>query len=1410
MWQAQQSQWGSTIRAAPRQSGVMQGRGSAAGHNGGWWNNKDGQAKNILKTALARLGCTLETTFSAGRNGHRCAIQLPNSFGVAEGVGSKKKDSEKASIEEGCRMLDAQGVLRGRNLSGREQQLMSQNKPKKGGGQNSQPMGRGRGGGRGNYGVAPKKLETAVRRDCEQGNLDNAWRSWQQIQQWGMQPQPATFDMMLPALIRESAFDRAMDVVRVDAGSNSQSLISPTILGRHLLHLPQYASADGAYNFIDEATTVAFAATPEPQLGEFFRRQCLGIALEFIEEASSALAAVGEIQREGDRQRPNSSALERMGKAKTGIRLSPGVKKGELMCNSPATSGSYGGSNDFVRGLQSGDTVGLMLMSQHQHFITHVSPDGATNMGGGGAGGSSEDNIRALGKLMVEASVVNINPLVIKPLLPRDTVRLQGASARSGGIAEWRVDKLANRTSYNRQLKAIATIVESAATGDGSRDETGYIPLGGQGAGHHLPPWRTVSENEKKQKKGKGRPAEWPAWQIARAIALPARYSFEPLGGAGGAATAGIWGLNPQQLCAQACTSMRGFPMQGPPQAPRGMSMPRDHPMVGLNSSQQHALSLATTQRLTLVQGPPGTGKTATSLRILKWWVRSGVHGGGDNNTILATSDSNTAVDNLLEALIGAGIRAVRLGRPEAIRPELLKHCLSDIGRAAGDAGGGADRKQVEHAARMRALRQAEVVCATCVGVGSAMLAMTSFAAILVDEATQATEPATLVAIASGCRQLVLVGDQCQLPPTVTCQRASEDERVLFGTPLFSRLAEGDRQNAVPTLMLDTQYRMHPAISRLPAHLFYGGKLLDGVTAADRPPLPGFPWPRQGWPVAFVPITLAYGGSGENSADGGSKQNESEAHAVVGAVEGFMQAGLAGGDLAVVTPYGAQVRLLRRLLRQKGYQVDKPKDPMPNPQQAMGQSYQQQQVQYMQQAYQQQQQQQQRVEVSSVDGFQGREKQLIIFSAVRSNRNGSVGFLADWRRVNVAFTRPKRGLVVFGDPHTLEQERATWGHWLQWVKSNGLIRGEGNDGQGDSDVDRFDLAGLHCQHPRKAQEQRERERRQRSQPQSDLVLAQSRQEQQHPKLPQQPQLPSQQQPVRQATASAGQWVACNSEKGVYYYNNLTGATSWTNPAAASSVGSNDTHAGTSSLLANANGSANHFNSVVGQYRLEQQQQQQRPQQPQQQQQQPKLAQPQQASQLKQTASRAPTGAGAVNGAVNGAANGAARVAGAAAGDVVVVAAAGTDADRKQSREREEYEERANPEKVRYRSRSRSRNRKHSHRHHSRSRDRERSRRRESGDRSKQRHRSRSRDRGRDRRSRDGSRDGSRDRSRGRDRRRERDGSRDRERRRDRREGSRDRERRKDRRDGSRERRKDGERDRKRDRSGSSDGKGTDV
>ena len=434
----------------------------------------------------------------------------------------------------------------------------------------------------------------------------------------------------------------------------------------------------------------------------------------------------------------------------------------------------------------------------------------------------------------------------------------------------------------------------------------------------------------------------------------------------------------------------------------------------GLNESQKVACEAAISQRLTLIQGPPGTGKTHTAVRILQAWSSQNV------GTILAVADSNVAVDNLLEGLLGLGVSAVRLGQPVKVRESLreatvdaqmeshpLRRDLEEhlelneklarrISGMKGKEKGLAHRdlnrgwkevRRIERQMRDDILDRAQVLCCTCIGVGHQLLDGRRFSRVLLDEATQATEPASLVPLVRGARQIVLVGDHRQLPPTVISRRA---ENGGLRRSLFERLVA----MGIEPMLLDTQYRMHPAISDFPNRTFYEGRLVDGITAAERPNPAGLLWNDWEVPMAFLPVN----GDELLSPDGASKENPAEAGWVAKILENLLQAGdLEEADIGIITPYAGQVRAIRDALPERNDSV----------------------------------------EVHTVDGYQGREKEVIIFSCVRSNSDGTVGFLSDERRLNVALTRAKRGLIVIGDPDTLRNDE-TWASWLDYIRSRNL------------------------------------------------------------------------------------------------------------------------------------------------------------------------------------------------------------------------------------------------------------------------------------------------------------------------------------------------------------------------------------
>jgi len=171
------------------------------------------------------------------------------------------------------------------------------------------------------------------------------------------------------------------------------------------------------------------------------------------------------------------------------------------------------------------------------------------------------------------------------------------------------------------------------------------------------------------------------------------------------------------------------------------------------------------------------------AIRILQQWARlaeASCTNGENPAPILATSDSNIAVDNLVEGCAAVGLRVVRLGRPEAIRPELLRYCIDRPASTYDKPGNGNNSPffqnsqspaTINYKERMKQLKSAQIVCCTCIGSGGDMLdSLGPLERVLVDEATQATEPAVVVPLMRGCRQLVLVGDHCQVSArTVFC-----------------------------------------------------------------------------------------------------------------------------------------------------------------------------------------------------------------------------------------------------------------------------------------------------------------------------------------------------------------------------------------------------------------------------------------------------------------------------------------------------------------------------------------------------------------------------------------------------------------------------------------------------------------
>jgi ATP-dependent RNA/DNA helicase IGHMBP2 len=371
---------------------------------------------------------------------------------------------------------------------------------------------------------------------------------------------------------------------------------------------------------------------------------------------------------------------------------------------------------------------------------------------------------------------------------------------------------------------------------------------------------------------------------------------------------------------------------------------------------------------------------------------------------------SNLAVDNLLEKLLARGVKAIRLGHPARVLPELRQHTLDLLveahpdmrlaqkwvreaymlrgqaarwTRARPEPGARAaqrleakqllaDARKLEDQLVERLLDGAQVLCATTTGLDRDRLGGRYFDCCVMDEASQSTEPGAWIPI-QWARRLVLAGDPRQLPPTVISPQAAGEG---FSVSLMERLMA-----ARPALArrLDVQYRMHSAIMAFSSAEFYQGSLLADASVAGHllADLPGVGSnDLTTSPLDFID-TAGAGYDEEVEETGESRYNPLEAQRVLQQVQALLESGLAPGAIAVISPYAAQVRRLREMIR------------LPE------------------------------LEVDSVDGFQGREKEAVVVSLVRSNPDGEIGFLADIRRMNVALTRARRKLIVIGDSATI-------------------------------------------------------------------------------------------------------------------------------------------------------------------------------------------------------------------------------------------------------------------------------------------------------------------------------------------------------------------------------------------------------
>lgn len=306
-------------------------------------------------------------------------------------------------------------------------------------------------------------------------------------------------------------------------------------------------------------------------------------------------------------------------------------------------------------------------------------------------------------------------------------------------------------------------------------------------------------------------------------------------------------------------------------------------------------------------------------------------------------------------------------------------------------------------------IKDARLVFTTCIGAGLGLLRNESFDVVIVDEASQQTEPATLVPLVKGCKRVILVGDHVQLRPTVQKHAILAD----YDVSLFERIYNMSPESQVGKVLLNTQYRMHRAICNFSAIEFYNGKLKTDVPNHTRPlPPSSFPWPadkRMVWVECDSAEDLGY----QSKANKGQVEicksiikllHTSPSNKILSSVSSPASASPSASppSIAILTPYTRQREAL--------------KSTIPG------------------------------VEISSIDGFQGREADIVIFVTVRCNPHCDLGFLKDMRRLNVVMTRARTGVIVIGNRNTLTRSAQgveniddSKGAWKRLIESCAIV-----------------------------------------------------------------------------------------------------------------------------------------------------------------------------------------------------------------------------------------------------------------------------------------------------------------------------------------------------------------------------------
>ena len=425
-----------------------------------------------------------------------------------------------------------------------------------------------------------------------------------------------------------------------------------------------------------------------------------------------------------------------------------------------------------------------------------------------------------------------------------------------------------------------------------------------------------------------------------------------------------------------------------------------DPSLPWLNASQQHAVGeVMRAKDVAIVHGPPGTGKTTTLVEAIYETLRR-------ESQVMVCAQSNMAVDWIAQKLTDRGVPVLRIGNPTRVSDSMLaltyerrfeahpdypqlwsiRKALRELRQQRRGRNEQWHQKterlreratELELRIRASLFGEARVIACTLTGAASRVLEGEKYSTLFIDEAAQALEAACWIAIRRAGR-VILAGDHCQLPPTVKSIMALKGG---LGRTLMERIAETKPDTVT---MLNVQYRMNEQIMRFPSDWFYHSRVVSDPSVGHRGIL------DYDCPMMWVD-TADVDGREEFVGDSFGRINRPEAQLTLDTLTDYF--GKIGRqrildeaiDVGIISPYRAQVQLLRRMIRQS--------DAL-RPYRHL-------------------------IAVNTVDGFQGQERDIILISLVRDNDGGDIGFLRDLRRMNVAITRARMKLIILGSAGTM-------------------------------------------------------------------------------------------------------------------------------------------------------------------------------------------------------------------------------------------------------------------------------------------------------------------------------------------------------------------------------------------------------